>query len=97
MNLTPDDVLAVLYLVRHHRARRLPVPPAVAALAARAETELRSATGPDTPTTRAEWISTPEAARRLGCSDRHIRRRARALGGRKIAGRWLIPTTAVDP
>lgn len=37
-----------------------------------------------------------EAARRLGLSKRHTRRLAPSLGGRVIAGRWLLSETAVN-
>lgn len=35
------------------------------------------------------------AARRLGLSKRHTRRLAPALGGRLVAGRWLLSDTAI--
>ena len=40
-------------------------------------------------------VTVPEAAERLGLSDRQIRRIARRLGGKKTAGRWLMDDDAV--
>ncbi|USI88763.1 helix-turn-helix domain-containing protein [Rhodococcus pyridinivorans] len=45
--------------------------------------------------TQADWISTQEVARMLGCSHRQARRLAPELGGTLHAGRWLIDRTAV--
>ncbi len=41
-------------------------------------------------------MSTSEAAAVLGVTHRHARRLAPALDGRFVAGRWLIPATAID-
>ena len=42
-----------------------------------------------------EWVSTREAARTLGCSERQARRIA-ARVGRRVGGRWLIPADALQ-
>ena len=42
-----------------------------------------------------EWVSTTEAATRLGCSERWAREIAPTVGGRKRAGRWWIPRSAL--
>ncbi|OBA32784.1 hypothetical protein A5767_16305 [Rhodococcus sp. 852002-51564_SCH6189132-a] len=44
---------------------------------------------------QADWISTQEMARMLGCSHRQARRLAPELGGTLHAGRWLIDRAAV--
>lgn len=44
---------------------------------------------------QADWISTQEAARMLGCSHRQARRLAPELDGTLHAGRWLIDRAAV--
>ncbi len=52
MDLSRDELLAIAFLVNHHRARRLPVPHRVGLLAQRVDHELHcAATGTtDTPT-----------------------------------------------
>ncbi len=91
MNLDTQGVLAVMFLLRHHRDRRLPIPAEVAHLERMVKYELRcAATGTGDSDDTAEWISTTEYAARMGCSERHARNLARQSGARKIAGRWII-------
>jgi len=40
-------------------------------------------------------LTTAEFANRLGVSPRQARRYATKLDGQRVAGRWLIPTSAV--
>ncbi len=93
---------AVRIAIRARRVNGLSDAPAYRALAA-ALNAARSATGrtdisehvggqdfPIEPTVPAR-----AAARQLGVSDRHIRRLAPRLGGRKIAGRWFLDETAL--
>lgn len=95
MELTADDLRAISFLVRHHRDRRLPVPPQVAFLAQRVEAEIRcamSAYGHEPHIdTEKSVVGTKEAAQRLGCTERHVRRIAKQLGGQLISGCWVIP------
>jgi hypothetical protein len=42
-----------------------------------------------------EMISTLEAARRLGCNVRTVRRKAHELGGRQVAGRWVFDQSTI--
>lgn len=93
MQLTADDLRAISFLVRHHRDRRLPVPPQVALLAQRVEAEIRwSADGhAKHGDTEKSVVGTKEAAKRLGCTERHVRRKAKQLGGQLISGCWVIP------
>jgi hypothetical protein len=44
---------------------------------------------------REQWVSTKQAARQLGCSERQARRVAARLGER-VGGRWLIPAAALE-
>jgi len=48
------------------------------------------------PVGDAESVTTAEAARLLGCSERTIRRQAARLGGRNVGGRWLLDRAAVE-
>ncbi|MFX1757245.1 helix-turn-helix domain-containing protein [Rhodococcus sp. As11] len=95
--LTGDAVQALAYAVQvAQRARQrngLPPSRALAALASAAgqqDTEPASALE-----TEPEWITTEEAARMLGISDRQARRLAPRLGGRLTGGRWLLDRRAV--
>jgi hypothetical protein len=42
-----------------------------------------------------EMIDTQEAARRLGCSVRTVRRKAHELGGRQVASRWVFDRSTI--
>lgn len=96
MDLSRDELLAIAFLVNHHRARRLPVPHRVGLLAQRVDHELHcAASGTAEPSPEPQWIGTTEAAQRLGCSERWARKLAPRLGGRQISGRWLIPTDRI--
>jgi len=97
--LTGDAVAALAYAVHvAQRARHrngLPPSRALAALAAAtAPGQPDTPTSPDLDTDRDE-ITTEEAARMLHCSNRQARRLAPQLGGRLIAGRWLLDRRAV--
>ncbi|MCF8781246.1 hypothetical protein [Rhodococcus ruber] len=98
--LTGDAVAALRYTVRVALAARhrngLPIPGILAELAAATSGAGQS----DIETKPAQqdsndMIDTMEAARMLGCSNRQVRRLAPQLGGRIIAGRWLLERTAV--
>lgn len=96
--LTGDAVDALAYAATvAQRARQRNGLPASRALAA-----LLTAAGqqdtPETPAleTEPEWITTEEAARMLGVSNRQARRLAPALGGRLTGGRWLLDRRAVE-
>ncbi|MGW4581945.1 hypothetical protein ACWELP_24950 [Rhodococcus aetherivorans] len=98
--LTGPAVDALHYTVRVAVAARrrngLPVPRAVAELAAALAAPGRTDTEPvaashDSP----DMIDTMEAATMLGCSNRQARRLAPLLGGRLTGGRWLLDRAAV--
>lgn len=98
--LTGDSITAVRYAVRVAIAARhrngLPVHPLLAELAASVTEPGRTDTEPaPTQQDHTEMIDTREAARMLGCSNRQARRLAPLLGGRIIAGRWLLDRDAV--
>jgi hypothetical protein len=40
-------------------------------------------------------VTVADAAQQLQCTQRHIRRNATRLGGKKIAGRWLLDQDAI--
>jgi hypothetical protein len=44
---------------------------------------------------QAEWISTRQAAKALGCSQRQAQRIAAQVGHR-VGGRWLVPADALQ-
>lgn len=106
--LNRDEVRAALYGLetarRGHAAAGRPVPPPVLALLRRLETIHRT-TGVESPTRQVEggrlrelehdWITTGRAAELLGVDHRTIQRRAHALGGRKIHGRWHFPRAGI--
>ncbi len=90
-----DAARYAVHIAQDHR-RRNGLPP-LAALAA-----LAAAMSPgghaDTPAPlvgEADYMTTDEAAALLGCSERHVRRMAPALGGRLVGGRWLVDRQAV--
>ena len=47
-----------------------------------------------TPTRQTEWVTTAEAAKALGCTDRWARDIAASVGI-KYGGRWFIPKDAL--
>jgi hypothetical protein len=49
----------------------------------------------DEPELDEELCDTAEAARIIGCTDRHVRRLGADLGGRKCGSVWLFPRTSV--
>jgi hypothetical protein len=94
---------ALLVSARTRQRNGLPVGAHHAALIA-AITEAMSATGQtdgrETTALHSESHELPtvplaEAARRLGRSQRQTRRLAPRLGGRRIAGRWLLDDRAI--
>lgn len=100
--LTGDAVDALAYAVQvAQRARRrngLPASRALTALALAATGHADNETHPpehSEPHTTTEWITTEEAARMLGCSNRQARRLAPTLGGQLTGGRWLLDRQAV--
>lgn len=42
------------------------------------------------------WVTTEGAAFLLGVGERHARRLAKDLGGRRVAGRWRLPRSNVE-
>jgi AraC-like DNA-binding protein len=98
VNLTSADLrmalAAVSYYRRAHILSRRPVPPAADALVEHLEQALMSASGQESVAPQAEWLSTGQVARRLGCSERTARRMAPLIGRR--AGRdWVISADAL--
>lgn len=98
--LTGDHIAAVRYAVRVAIAARhrngLRVPASLAELAAAVTEPGRTDTEPEpAQQDHTEMIDTREAAHMLGCSNRQARRLAPLLGGRIIAGRWLLDRDAI--
>lgn len=85
--------VAVAWYVRAHHLHRRPVPAAAYRLTDHLE-EALSADGPDPVAPQPHWLTTAQAATRLGCSTRHARRIAQKVG-RRIGRQWLIPADAV--
>lgn len=94
---------AVLIAVRSRRLNGLPPSTGYAAIldaincAMTAEGQTVSTASPseDSVPHDAPTVPLADAARRLGYSRRHARRLAPLLGGRKVAGRWLVDAQAV--
>ena len=57
----------------------------------RAELAHAAAGSAATQTDQTKYVDTAEAAKRLRCSDRHVRDIAPRIGGIRIGGRWMIP------
>ncbi|MFC8531386.1 helix-turn-helix domain-containing protein [Nocardia sp. NPDC057227] len=65
-----------------------------------AERDLTSALSVDgqagvPPGEESEWITSTEAAHRLGCTERTVRRHGPRLGGRKVGRSWIFRADAV--
>lgn len=65
------------------------------AMAADARSDVRSSTVRDPVPVDEPTVPIAEAAAQLGISDRQARRLAPQLGGRMIAGRWLVDELAL--
>ncbi|MGO9098864.1 MAG: helix-turn-helix domain-containing protein [Mycobacterium sp.] len=87
-------IVAVAYYRRAHILSKRPVPPSADRLADHLQQTLLSANGQEMPAAQTHWLSTRQAARLLGCSDRTARRIA-ARVGRRIGRDWLIPADAI--
>ncbi len=85
--------VATNYYIHAHRLSKRPVPDAAYRLADHLE-QCMSVTGPDPVVPQERWVTTAEAARITGYSDRHIRRLA-PLIGRKIGRTWAIRADAL--
>ncbi|BBY84174.1 hypothetical protein MPUL_53320 [Mycolicibacterium pulveris] len=109
VGLTRDEVRAALHAVdayrRGHAAAGRPVPQPVIALLRRLETVHRT-THVESPTRQVsggrlqdlqhDWITTGRAAELLDVDHRTVQRRAQALGGQKIHGRWMFPAATIQ-
>jgi len=84
---------AVAYYMRGHQLVRKPVPPAAVRLAAHLE-QAMSLNGPGVVVPQPHWMTTTEAATRLGCTQRHARRIAQQIGYR-VGRQWLIDPDAL--
>lgn len=67
-----------------------------AAMAAAGHSDVRSPAISKAAAMEQPTVPLAEAAARLGISHRQARRRAQQLGGKKIAGRWLVDETALN-
>lgn len=85
--------VALCYYVRAHELSKRPVPPAAARLAAHLEHAVAD-DGHTSVMPQPQWITTTEAAARLGQSERTARRIAQRCG-HKIGRTWFIPADAI--
>jgi hypothetical protein len=85
--------VALCYYVRAHELSKRAVPPAAARLAAHLEIAVAD-DGHTSVVPQPQWITTAEAAARLGRSPRTVRRIAQRCG-RKIGRTWFIPLDAL--
>lgn len=83
---------AVAYYMRGHQLVHRPIPPAAIRLAA--HLDAMADDGHTSVVPQPQWLSTAEAAARLGQSQRTVRRIAQRCG-RKIGRTWLIPADAL--
>lgn len=91
---------AIRIAARNRRLSGLPSSRLYDQLAQAFSTAAKSATGQkDVPSTAVPELSptvpVSEAAKRIGLSYRQTRRLAPKLGGRIVAGRWLLDDTAI--
>lgn len=97
--ITGADLAVARYAVnvtlRHRRRQGLPDIQGLARLGDALAEVGQTDTEPEA-SGEAEYMTVDEAARRLSCSARSARRLAERLGGRKLGGRWLIDTQAVQ-
>lgn len=98
--LDREDVAVLFNIVRRHL--RSPAPDMAAyQLAHRLEELLQDSTSANgstkTPLHDDEWVTTTEAAKALGVTDRWVRELASIgdVGAVKRAGRWWIPRDAI--
>lgn len=88
--------VGLLWIQRHRELYRQPADPAVDRAIEHLEEVLSvSARGPKDDAVEENWVTTKQAAERLGCSARHIRRIAERLCGRRDGRDWLIPEGAL--
>ena len=85
--------VALCYYVRAHELSKRPVPPAAARLAEHLEQAVAD-DGHTSVVAQPQWITTTEAATRLGQSERTARRIAQRCG-HKIGRTWFIPADAL--
>ena len=85
--------VALSYYVRAHQLAKRPIPPAAVRLAAHLEQGMAD-DGHTSVVPQPQWLSTAEAAARLGQSERTVRRIAQRCG-RKIGRTWFIPADAL--
>lgn len=68
----------------------------ITAMSAVGRSDVRTSAPPQSYVDDPPTVTVAEAARRLGLSERQTRRLAPRLGGRIIAGRWLLDAIAID-
>ena len=85
--------VALCYYVRAHELSKRPVPPAAVRLAEHLEQAVAD-DGHTSVVAQPQWITTNEAATRLGQSERTARRIAQRCG-HKIGRTWFIPADAL--
>jgi hypothetical protein len=98
MNLDRADMKMALVAVSWYRrafvlAKRQ-VPPAADRLVDHLQ-QAMAANGQEPAAVQPHWVSTRQAARQLGCSDRNARRIAEQIGGRRVGRAWIIPADAL--
>lgn len=87
-------LIALNYYIRALQLVHRPVPPAAHRLADHLTTAM-AVNGQESQRVTTDWITTDEAAKRIGCSQRHARRLAARIGTR-TGRQWLIPADALE-
>lgn len=85
--------VAIAWYIRAHHINNRAVPAAAWRLSDHLDA-MASASGPKPVVPHPHWVTTAQAAERLGCSTRHARRIARKIGER-VGRQWLIDPDAL--
>ncbi|MGO9098908.1 MAG: hypothetical protein ACLP9Y_05490 [Mycobacterium sp.] len=93
-------LLGIQHIIQRRRHHELPVPAEWVALEAALTRAMSACPASDLPDTvigdhGSQMVTTREGAAMLGVTERHIRRLAPRLGGKRVAGRWLLDDDAL--
>lgn len=91
--ITPSPRLRELHRALEQVAADMRTPPA--ARSGHADTDTESVAA-QSESSVARTIGTAQVARRLGLTERHVRRLVPALGGYRVRGAWQFDEAAVD-
>lgn len=87
--------MAALWFIHAHQQNNRPAPPALHRLVDHLTREL-SASGTEPEAPQPQFITTAEAAKRMGCTPRNVRRIAHRIRGVRVGNHWLIPLDSLE-